>query len=158
MFGNTASTSQLNLGGTNNTTSQSSLQQMKSGRDAFLDNLDTINVIPNAQHNMAPSLVKSSHKAFGTLGVNSDSEEDDRNSKAKQEHLDIKDLSTEQEDMKAYMKEDKKQSGRNSPEFVSYGNEKQSELTDRSVPFKMKVDFDNTPGGRTAADRSVASG
>jgi len=59
--------------------------------------------------------------------------------------------------MKAYMKEEAK--GRNSPEFVSYGNVKQSELTDRStVPFRMKVDFDNTPGGRTAADRSVASG
>lgn len=157
MFGNTASASQLNFGGTN-TASQSSLVQ-KSGRDAFLDNLDTINTIPQ-QTQMAPTILKSNQKVFGTLGVHSSSDEEDMPvfNKKGQGNLDIKDLSTEQEDMKAYMKEENK-SGRNSPEFVSYGNEKQSELTDRSgVPFKMKVDFDNTPGGRTGNDRSVASG
>lgn len=120
---------------------------MKSSRDP-IDNLDTINVISNAHQKMS-----SQQKVFATLGLNSNSS--DEAPQQRKGDLDIKDLSTDRDEMDKYMQ--KPQKREQSPEFVSYGNEKQSDLTDRSnLPgFKMNFEHatsDHSKGNRTFAD------
>ena len=131
---------------------ESSLE--KSARQPHFDNLDTIAVIGTLPH---PKPQKQTLFRTGdTLEVHSSED-------GKKGDLDIKDLSTEQEDMNIYLKHGSnksavKQSGRNSPEFQ--GNTDQGsnyeQLTARSNQLAFKMNFD-TSVIKPAAERSLQS-